>query len=305
MLRGKDFLSVQDLTAKDILEIFKKARFFKKQPFGRQLLHKTIIMLFAKPSTRTRVSFEVAINNLGGDDIFLPLSELQITRGESVGDTARVLSRYGDGMVARLFEHEMLLQLAAASEVPVINGLTDLLHPCQALTDLFTVQEKIGKLEGVKLSYVGDGNNNVAHSLLHACSLLGVDMSIGCPAEFAPRAFIIEEALKNAEQSGASIRVMKDPRKAIEQADVVYTDTWVSMGEEKEAARRISVFRPYQVNTDFLKHAKRTALVMHDLPAHRGFEITSEVMDGKQSIIFDQAENRLHVEKALLAMIYK
>lgn len=304
MLKGKDVLSIQSLTVKDMFRIFERAKQFKKRPFSTHLKGKTLVMVFAKPSTRTRVSFEVGINQMGGDDVFLPMDELQFSRGESIEDTSRVLARYGDGIIARLFKHENLVRLAEHSSVPVINGLTDLLHPCQGLTDLFTVWEKLGKLRGKRMVFVGDGNNNVTHSLLHACSKLGVDLRIACPPGYRPNAQVVKNALNNARSSGASVEVMTDPRVAVKGADVVYTDTWVSMGLESEERKREKAFRRYQVNRGLLAHARNSPFVMHDLPAHRGKEITSEVMDSKQSIIFDQAENRMHVEKALLSFIY-
>ncbi|MBI4182052.1 MAG: ornithine carbamoyltransferase [Candidatus Aenigmarchaeota archaeon] len=304
MLSGSDFLSVQDLEKREVLELFRRAAAFKRKPLGTCLRHKTIAMLFAKPSTRTRVSFEVAISHLGGRDIYLSAGDLQVSRGESLGDTARVLSRYVDGIVARLFKHEDLLALAEYAAIPVINGLTDLLHPCQALADLFTIQETFRKLRGIRVAYIGDGNNNVTHSLMHACTLLGVDLTIACPDGYQPLERVSREALQNARSSGAELRIVQDPREAVKGADVVYTDTWVSMGEEAEAREREQAFRGYQVNSRLLGYARKQVKVMHDLPAHRGKEITSEVMDGPASLIFQQAENRLHVEKALLSLIY-
>ena len=299
-----NFLSLQDITAQDIKTIFSETTRLKKFPYSSQLKNKTILLLFAKPSTRTRVSFEVAINQLGGDDIFLPMGQLQISRGETIQDTARVLSRYADGIVARLFAHQTLLDLADAASIPVINGLTDLLHPCQALTDLFTIQEKRGKLKGLKLTFLGDGNNNVTHSLMHACSKLGVHLRIASPREYHPHPQIIKNFHANAKKSRATLQLLDDPKKAVKGAHVLYTDTWTSMGEEKQAYARELALSPYQLNSKLLKLAPK-ALVMHDLPAHRGKEITSEVMDGPQSVIFDQAENRLHVEKAILSLMFR
>ncbi|MBI4021333.1 MAG: ornithine carbamoyltransferase [Candidatus Aenigmarchaeota archaeon] len=303
MLAGKDLLSVQDLSAQEIKAVFDRTRAFKRRPFGTQLKNKTLVMLFAKPSTRTRVSFEVGINQLGGDDIYLEFHDAQVSRGETIADTARVLSRYCDGIVARLFAHADLVEMAATADVPVINGLTDLFHPCQALTDLFTIEEKLGRLRGLKLAFVGDGNNNITHSLMHACSKLGVHLAVASPKGYGPRPEVVADFRKNAATTGAQLWLVTDPVQAATGADVVYTDTWVSMGEEAQAAARERALRPYQVNRQLLAHAPR-ALVMHDLPAHRGQEIASEVMDGPRSIIFDQAENRLHVEKALLALIF-
>lgn len=304
MLRGRHLLSINDLSERDIRDIFEKTRFFKKRPYGNHLKNKNIVMLFAKPSTRTRVSFEVGINQLGGDDIYLEFHEAQISRGETLADTARVLSRYCDGIVARLFAHSDILDMAKYSSVPVINGLTDLLHPCQGLTDIFTILEKKKKLKGLKLAFVGDGNNNIPHSLLQACSKVGVDIALGCPKGYWPNRIVLKESEKNAKRSGSEIRIFENPFEAVKNADIVYTDTWISMGEEKEAKKRMQVFRKYQLNKKLLSFAKKNAIVMHDLPAHRGLEITSNVMDGRQSVIFDQAENRLHVEKALLSLIF-
>lgn len=302
-LRGKDLLSVNDLTQQDILSLFSLTRTFKKRPYATHLKRKTILMLFAKPSTRTRVSFEVAINHLGGDEVFLPMDELQFSRGESIEDTARVLARYGQGIVARLFRHETLQALAENADIPVINGLTDLLHPCQALTDLFTIQEKRRTLKG-KVVFVGDGNNNVTHSLMLACSKLGVDLVVSCPPAYTPKPIIIKQTEQNNRQSGGSFRVVTNPKKAVQEADVLYTDTWVSMGEEKQSRARERAFKGYQLNRALFSRANPNCLVMHDLPAHRGVEITSDVMDDPRSVIFDQAENRMHMEKAILAAIY-
>lgn len=291
-----DLVSINDLKTSEIKKIFELTKKFKKKPMSKKLKNKNIALLFAKPSTRTRVSFVVAINQLGGGDIFLPMKELQISRGETIEDTARVLSRYCDGVVARLFKHENMIKIANSFDGPAINGLTDLFHPCQGLTDLFTVQEKYGKLKGLKLAFVGDGNNNVTHSLMNACSKLGVDMNVACPNKFRPDKNVIKSFKGNLE-------ITSDVSKAVKNVDVVYTDTWVSMGDESQSKKRERVFKKYQVNKKLMNLAK-TAIVMHDLPAHRGFEITSEVMDGKQSVIFDQAENRLHVQKAILAMLF-
>jgi len=298
----KDFLSIDYLKMEDIESIFRVTERFKQtsktllrinQP--QQILRgKTLAMIFAKPSTRTRISFDVAMNQLGGHVIYLNQNDIQLGRGETIADTARVLSRYVNGIVARLFAHEDLLELAKNASVPVINGLTDLLHPCQVLSDMYTIKEKFGSLSGLKLAYVGDGNSNVCHSLMYACSRLGLEMVIACPNKYKPDKDIL---------AATEIKVLKDPEEAVKQADIVYTDTWASMGKEKENKKRIKALKLYQVNSELLKLAKKTAVVMHCLPAHRGQEITDEVMDGKQSIIFDQAENRMHVQKGILVWL--
>ncbi|MBU0530166.1 MAG: ornithine carbamoyltransferase, partial [Nanoarchaeota archaeon] len=297
----KHFLSIDDLKVEDIKSIFNITERLKSSSktllrIGQQhnmLNGRTMAMIFAKPSTRTRVSFEVAMQQLGGNAIFLGMNDIQLGRGESIKDTAQVLSRYVHVIMARLFAHEDLLELARYSSVPVINGLTDLLHPCQITADMYTLQEKFGKLEGLKLAYVGDGENNITHSLINASKKLGIEMTVGCPTGYKPRKEILE---------GSNVKVVKDPVQAVTGADVVYTDTWVSMGDKK-AKKRIKDLKPYQVNSKLISHAKPKAVVMHDLPAHRGNEITDEVMDGDQSIILDQAENRLHVQKGILAWL--
>lgn len=298
----KHLISIDDLTVSEILLIFKRAKEMKKRPYQDVLKNKNLAMLFAKPSTRTRVSFEVAMNHLGGHALDLDFQNLQVSRGETLGDTARVLGRYVNCVMARLFRHQDLLELANNSPVPVINGLTDLLHPCQVLSDMFTLHEKLGKLMGLKITYVGDGNNNVTHSLMYACSKLRINLSVGCPKGYNPNPGIMRKASKNARRMGCKLEVLHDPKKAVNGADVLYTDTWVSMGK-KPSPKTIRELRPFQVNDKLLSMTKKNALAMHCLPAHGGREITSKVMDGRNSIIFDQAENRLHVEKAILALL--
>lgn len=304
MRQLKHLLSVNDLDVKEIENIFRKTDKLRKKP-KPLLKNKTLAMLFAKPSTRTRVSFEVAMTQLGGHAIDLDFGDLQIKRGETIADTARVLSRYVDGIMARLFSHEDIVELAKNSGVPVINGLTDLLHPCQALSDIYTIKKRFRRLKGLKLVYLGDGNNNVTHSLMLICSKLGIDMVVSCPKNYFPDMDIAKQALENCKKSKCDFKVVTVPKEATKDADILYTDSWISMGEENEKAERIRVFAPYQLDSELLKLAKKNCIVMHCLPAHRGYEIKSEVMDGKHSIIFDQAENRLHTEKGILALLLR
>jgi ornithine carbamoyltransferase len=298
----KHLISIQDLTIQEIIAIFKRTNDFKRKSVQPVLIGKTLAMIFQKPSTRTRVSFEVAMYHLGGHALYLNSQDLQLRRGETVPDTARTLSRYVDGIMARVFSHNDILELAANSSVPVINGLSDLLHPCQALGDLYTIHEKLGQLRGLKLAFTGDGNNNVTHSLLHICSKLGINMSVACPKKYEPDKAILRNSKANAGKSGSLLEVTSDPKEALKGADIVYTDVWVSMGV-KDPEARIKAFTPYQLNSSLLKHAKRHALVMHCLPAHRGQEITDSVLDGPQSIVWDQAENRMHIQKGILSLL--
>jgi len=299
----KHLLSMQDLSTKEVEAILDKAaelkqKFRKGEP--HELLRgKTLAMIFEKPSTRTRVSFESAMTHLGGHAIYLSVNEIHLGRGETIADTARALSLYVDGIVVRLFKHEDAVELAHHSSVPVVNGLTDMHHPCQALADLLTIREKKGKLKGLKVAWVGDGNN-VCNSLMQGCSLLGINFSAACPKGFEPCTKVVEQAKENARKSGAKLAVLTDPKKAVEDADVVYTDVWVSMGQEKEAEKRMRAFKGYQVNPSLLKLAKTDAIFMHCLPAHRGLEVTGDVIDGPHSVVWDQAENRLHAQKGLL-----
>lgn len=287
----KHLLSMKDLSKKDIEVIFRTADRLKNK--RRPLLKgKTLGMIFAKPSTRTRVSFEVAMTHLGGHAVYLNWNDLQLGRGETIDDTAKVLSRFVDGIMARLFAHINLLELAKASRVPIINGLTDYEHPCQALADLYTIKQKKHKLDGLKIAFLGDGTNNTFHSLLLGAEKLGMEAFVACPNKYRPRV-------------RGNFKILDDPVKAVKDADVVYTDTWVSMGQEKDMGQRLRDLRDYQLNYKVLRYADKDAIVMHPLPAHRGQEITSQVMDGPQSIVFDQAENRLHVQKAILYLLLK
>jgi ornithine carbamoyltransferase len=268
----------------------------------RLLQGKTLGLLFQKPSTRTRVSFEAGMNQLGGHALVLPMADIQLSRGESVADTARVLSRYLDGIVIRTYDHATVEEWAREATMPVINGLTDLSHPCQALSDLLTIKEKKGTLKGIKIAYVGDGNN-VANSLIEATAKMGMTIALGCPSGYQPDQHVVDVARVEAVKTGATIDVGQDPYVAVKEADVVYADVWISMGREREQARRLKVLSPYQVNSRLVAKAKPDAIVMHCLPAHRGEEITAEVLDGPQSVIIDQAENRLHMQKAVLTKL--
>ena len=296
----KDLISITDLTKTEIEKLFKIAKAFKKNPFSKAsaLKSKSIALVFQKPSNRTRVSFEVGMIDLGGHATYLGPEELKLGVRESVKDVAKVLSRYLDGIVARTASHEDMLGLAKFSSIPVINGLSDLLHPCQGLSDLFTIEENFGKKK-IKLSFVGDGNN-VLHSLMLGSSILGRDIFIATPKGHGPRPEILKEAKKIAAANKSLVEMTSDPRECVKGADVIYTDVWVSMGQDKEKQNRIKTFRGFQVNRELVSRAKKSVLIMHCLPAHRGEEITDEVMDGASSIVYEQAENRLHVQKAIL-----
>jgi len=302
----KDLLSVRNLTEREIDSILKKANYFKKQRtegrLSNELKGKTIALIFEKPSTRTRVSFETGIHELGGNPLFLSAQELQLSRGETIADTAKTLSRYVHCIVARVTSHDYLIELSKHGAIPVINALSPLEHPCQVLADLFTIREKKGKLEGLKLAYVGDGNN-VCNSLLLGCSKAGVDISVATPKGYAPDAGVLKLAKREARGRKVKVGVITDPRKAVSGADVVYTDVFVSMGQEKERKRRLRDFKGYRIDQKLLKEAKPDAIFMHCLPAHRGEEVAAEVIDGPQSVVFDQAENRMHVQKALLVFL--
>lgn len=305
-LKGRDFLMLVDFTPQELRYLIDLAIELKaKQKAGEEhhvLKGKTLGMIFEKSSTRTRVSFEVGMYQLGGQGLFLSGNDLQIGRGETIWDTAQTLSRYLDGIMIRTFAHRKVVELARGATIPVINGLTDLSHPCQALTDFQTIYEHKGKLEGLKLAYIGDGNNMV-HSLMMGAAKLGVHMSVATPEGYEPDEDIVRQTNAVAAETGAKIQVVRDPREAIENADVVYTDVWASMGQEAEQKEREVAFAAYQVNDDLVKYAQKDYLFMHCLPAHRGEEVSEGVIDGKQSIIFDQAENRLHAQKAIMAAI--
>ncbi len=306
-MRGRHFLSIGDLSADELRHVLGTAlrlkSEWKEDRRERYLAGKTLGMLFQKPSLRTRVSFEVGMLQLGGHALYLSPSEVQMGQRESIPDVARVLSRFVDGIMARVFDHRELEQLAAHSSVPVINGLSDLSHPCQALADLLTIYEKRGRWEGLTLAFIGDGDNNVAHSLLLGAAKLGMHFAVASPPGYTPSERYLQQAGEFARVSGARIAVYEEAHRAVADADIVYTDVWTSMGQEAEQERRLNVFRPYQVNQELIQAAKPDVLVMHDLPAHRGEEITDEVMDGPHAIVFDQAENRLHAQKAVLFLM--
>lgn len=300
----KDFISLHDCTSEEIENLIKLALKLKKeQKEGiphKILAGKTLGMIFSKSSTRTRVSFEVGMTQLGGYPLFLSANDIQLGRGETIYDTAKVLERYLDGIMIRTFSHQDVLDLAEYADIPIINALTDLLHPCQVLADLQTIYEKKGKLEGLKLAYIGDGNN-MAHSLMYGCAKAGLDCAIATPHNYAVDGEVLENAKSDFTKS--KLLITEDPIEAIKNADVVYTDTWVSMGMEDEKAERIKVFKPYQVNGELMKHAKDDVIFLHCLPAYRGFEVTDDVIDGPHSVIFDEAENRLHAQKAIMATL--
>ena len=302
----KDFISLHDCSTDEIQKLLTLALRLKKE-LKEGVPHpilkgKTLGMIFSKSSTRTRVSFEVGMVQLGGYPLFLSSNDIQLGRGETIYDTAKVLERFLDGIMIRTFAHQDVLDLAKYADIPIINALTDLLHPCQVLADLQTIYEHKGKLEGLKLAYIGDGNN-MAHSLMYGCGKMGLDCAVASPAGYMPDAEVVENAKKDFKASGASLLITEDPAEAIKNADVVYTDTWVSMGMESEKAERIKIFMPYQVNSNLMSHANSDAIFLHCLPAYRGYEVTEDVIDGKQSVIFDEAENRLHAQKAVMATL--
>lgn len=305
-MKGKDLISIADLTLEEIYEIFDVAKTLKQKLYTGEphklLDSKTLGMIFTKRSTRTRVSFETGIYQLGGIGMYFGPNDLQLGTSESISDSAKVLSRYLSGIMIRTFAHSDVTELAKYASIPVINGLTDLLHPCQVLTDIFTIFEKKRKLEGLKLAYIGDGNN-MAHSLLNGCSKVGMNISIASPSGYKPDKDIVENARIFAKYMGSKVEILEDPVQAVKNADVVYTDVWASMGQESEAADRKKKFAKFQVNPKLVKNAKDDYLFMHCLPAHRGDEVVDEVADSKNSVIFDEAENRLHVQKAIMALV--
>lgn len=300
-IMAKDVISILDLSDKlnETLRIAGEIK--KKYKNGESftpLEGKSLGMIFEKPSTRTRISFEVGTTQLGGHALYLSPKDLQLGRGETIADTAKVLSRYVDGIMYRAFEHDMMVELAENSTVPVISGLDDVEHPCQIVADLLTIKEHKGDFER-KLVYVGDGNN-VCHSLLLGSALVGMDMTACVPEGYDPDQEIVDRAKELGEENGAKIEMMRDPKAAVKDADIIYTDVWVSMGDEEEKERRMKDFEGYQINSELVKEAKDDVIVMHCLPAHRGVEITNEVIDGPHSVVFDQAENRLHAQKAIM-----
>jgi len=300
-LKKKDFIEVHDYSAAEVMAMFELARDMKKNPdkFRTSLAGQTLAMIFEKSSTRTRVSFEVGMFQMGGHALFLSSRDIQIGRGEPISDTAQVLSRMVDGIMARTFAHQTVLDLARFGSVPVINGLTDELHPCQGMADYFTLREVFGDLRGRKIAYVGDGNN-VAHSLMFGAAKVGMDVAVATPPGFEPKPHYVELARQDAAAAGTALTVTHDPREAVAGASAIYTDVWASMGQEAEAEARRQAFAGWTVDTALMAHARPDAVFLHCLPAHRGEEVAAEVIDGPQSRVFDEAENRLHVQKAIL-----
>jgi ornithine carbamoyltransferase len=302
----KHFLSLADYSGQalsDMLDLALRLKDERRKGPNKPLLKgKVLAMVFQKPSLRTRVSFDMAMRHLGGDALYLSPAEIGLGKREAISDVSRVLSGYVDAVMARVFDHIHVVELAEYSRVPVINGLSDFNHPCQAMADVLTIQEHFGRLDGINLTYVGDGNN-VATSLLFACARLGMNFTLAAPEGYELDAEVIDQGQDLAKGNGGTIRQLRDPVKAVQDANVIYTDTWVSMGQEEEARKREVVFPPYQVNAELLAQADPSTIVLHCLPAHRGQEITNEVADGPQSLIFDQAENRMHAQKAILVSL--
>jgi len=298
----RDFLKIKDISKEEVYKIFDITKYFKslkkEKKITEHLKNLTIGLLFSKPSTRTRISFEVAIQQLGGFPIYLSSEVTQISRGESIKDTAKVISRYLDGIIIRTYAQEEVEEFAKCAEIPVINALTDLYHPVQILCDFFTIYEKKGTFENIKITYIGDGNN-ICNTLIEGCDLLGIEIRVSCPDEYRPD----EKIIKNMKNKNL-LKISTKPDAFIEDADIIYTDTWISMGDENERENRLKIFKEYQVNKNLLKKAKSDFLFMHCLPAHRGEEVTDDVIDGPNSIVIDQAENRLHCQKGLLCFIF-
>lgn len=305
-IKRRNFISIHDFSQEEISFIFETTKLLKIESkigiYRPVLKDKNLAMIFQKPSTRTRISFEIGMNQLGGKALFLSSSDLQLKRGETIGDTAQVLSRYVDGIMARVFSHSDIVDLAKYSSVPVINGLSDFLHPCQAIADFYTILERKGFLKGVNLTYIGD-SNNVSNSLMNAAAKTGVNITICSPKGYEPKDDIIKWFEEDSLESKATLNITNDPVKAVERADFIYTDVWSSMGQEDEYKKRVEIFRPYQVNSELMRYAPSYCFILHCLPAHRGEEITDDVIDSSQSIVFDEAENRLHAQKAILALI--
>jgi ornithine carbamoyltransferase len=299
-----DFLSIHDLTPYQFSQLMDLTREIKEKPsrFRNRLKNKILAMIFEKPSLRTRMTFETGMLQLGGEAIYLAPSDIQMGTRETPYDVGKNLERWVDAIMIRTFAHQIAVDLAKASAIPVINALTDLLHPCQAMADFFTLKEKIGDLAHMKLAYVGDGNN-VCHSLLFAAAKSGTNISVATPTGYEPDEDIVKKAVQDGQETEFNVLVTSDPDEAVQDADAVYTDVWTSMGQENEKTKRADIFLPYQVNKELMAKAKDTALFMHCLPAHRGEEVTDEVIDSARSVVFDQAENRLHVQKAIMLLL--
>ncbi len=305
-VKHKDFIEIHDYSAREVMEIFRLAREIKAKPhkFRDALKGQALAMIFEKSSTRTRVSFEVGMFQLGGHALFLSSRDIQLGRGEPIADTAKVLSRYVDGIMARTFAHKTVTDLAENASVPVINGLTDLSHPCQAMADYFTAWEKFGKLKGRRLAWIGDGNN-MAHSLMFGAPKLGMDIAVATPVGYDPDPSVVASAKADAKTAGTKIALTHSIEEAVRNADIVETDVWASMGQEEEAEKRRRDFAAWRVDRRVMSMARKNAIFMHCLPAHRGEEVAADVIDSKQSVIYDEAENRLHVQKAILVMLMK
>ncbi len=302
----RDFISVKDLTIPEIEEIFDLAAMLKKSK-GQNTDHlsdQSVALVFQKPSNRTRVSFEVGIGQMGGNCIYLGPKEIDLGKRESTADVAKTLSRYLDAIVARTYTHQDIVDLAKNADIPIINGLSDLLHPCQAMADLFSIKEKFGTLDKITVAYIGDGNN-VCHSLMLACAKLGVNINVGAPKGYEPDKKIVAATEKEAQNSGAKLTITTSPADAVKKAHVIYTDVWTSMGQEEETEKRLKIFEDFQINEKLVKNAADDYIFMHCLPAHRGQEVTAKVIDGDHSIVFDQAENRMHIQKAILFFLLR
>jgi ornithine carbamoyltransferase len=296
-----DFISLADYSTEQLRKLVDLAHDVKRNPraYRDACEGQTLAMIFQKPSLRTRVSFQTGIYQLGGQGIYLGPTDIQLHRGETIADTAKVLARYVDGIMARVFAHSDVVELGVNSNVPVINGLSDLLHPCQVLADLQTVSEKFGRLKGLKFAYIGDGNN-MAHSILYGCAKVGMNVAVGHPHGYAPDPDVITRAREFASLHGSAVQITADPMEAAAEADIIYSDVWTSMGQEDEATERLKRFEGFQVNANMMSAANHGAIFMHCLPAHRGEEVSADVIDGPQSVVFDQAENRLHAQKAIM-----
>ena len=305
-MKGKNLVSINDLSREEVTQILETAEIIKLRHYSHEeqplLKGKVLGMIFQKPSLRTRVSFETGMIQLGGQAIYLGPGDIKLGQREATKDIARVLSRYVNGIMARTFSHEIMLELAKHSSVPVINGLSNFLHPCQALGDLLTIKEKKGRLSNLKLAYIGDGNN-VAHSLLFGAVKVGMDIVLATPPSYEPKPEIVGLAKEDAKKISCKIDIIHDPKEAVNGADIIYTDVWTSMGFEKENEIRKDIFKPYQINQNLVDKAKDDVIILHCLPAHRGEEITDEVVDGPNSVVIDQAENRLHAQKGVLALL--
>jgi ornithine carbamoyltransferase len=304
-MRKRDFISLIDYSSKEIGAILELAHQLKKSPHKKSKLlkGKSMALIFQKPSNRTRVSFETGIFQLGGNAIYLAPDDISLGKREPTSDIAKTLSRYVGGIVARVFDHQDLIDLSKYSTVPVINALSDLSHPCQVLADIMTIEENFGKLKGLKMAYIGDGNN-MTNSLMIACAKMGMHISVATPKGYEPNKDYIQKAIACAKDTGSKVVLTNDAKEAAKDADVLYTDTWVSMGQEDEKSERLKDFKGYQIDAELASYASKKYIFMHCLPAHRGQEVSDDVIDGKHSVIFDEAENRLHVQKAVMVFLY-